>query len=141
MRGSSWRGCGELKFFGNNSESSINSPKRISFTSLGGGSCTESKILLGCRGNAVDIIPTCAINSSNIKGFLDFKMNVALTQRVSLRNNSLRRRTTSEGVHCRLGSCGRCLVDRLVDGCLDLKDLNLGQLALRQHSFVQRVEV
>ena len=44
VRGSSWRGCSELKFFGNNLESSINSPERISFTSLGGSSCTESKV-------------------------------------------------------------------------------------------------
>ena len=40
----SWRGCSELKFFGNNLESSINSSERISFTSLGGSSCTESKV-------------------------------------------------------------------------------------------------
>ena len=56
-------------------------------------------------------------------------------------NNSLRRRRrTSEDVHCSLGSCGRCLFVRLVDGCLD-QGLNFGQLALWQHSFVRRVTV
>ena len=38
------RACSELKFFGNNLESSINTPERISFTSLGGSSCAESKV-------------------------------------------------------------------------------------------------
>ena len=44
VRGASWRGCSELKFFGNNLESFINLPERISLTSLGGSSCTESKV-------------------------------------------------------------------------------------------------
>jgi len=139
VRGSSWRGCSELKLFANNLESSINSPERISFTSLGGNLCTESKFCWD--GNTVDIVPICAIDSSRISGFLDCKRNVVLTWRVSLRNNSLRRRRrTSEGVHRSLGSCGRGLFDRLVDGCLD-QGLNLGQLALRQHSLVRRVAV
>ena len=44
VRGSSWRGCNELKFFGNNFESSINSLERTSLTSFGGSSWTESKV-------------------------------------------------------------------------------------------------
>lgn len=39
----------ELMFFGNNLESSLNSPLRASFTSLAGSSCTESSAtLVGC---------------------------------------------------------------------------------------------
>ena len=44
VRGSSRRSGSELKFSGNNLESSINSPERISFTSLTSSSCTESKV-------------------------------------------------------------------------------------------------
>ena len=42
VRGSSGDGFKTLKFFGSNLESSINSPVRISLTSLAGSSCTES---------------------------------------------------------------------------------------------------
>lgn len=50
VRGSSWRGCNELKFFGNNFESSINSPERTSFTSFAGSSWTESKVCWDVEG-------------------------------------------------------------------------------------------
>ena len=71
-------------------------------------------------------------------GFLNRRRNVALTQCVFLCDNKWKRRRTSEGVHCRLGSCSRCLFDRLIDVCLD-QGLNLTLLALGQHSFIRRV--
>ena len=49
-----------------------------------------------------------------------------------------RRRRTSGGVHCSLGSCGCCLFDRLVDGCLNQ---GLSQLVHEEHSFVIRAAV
>ena len=42
VSGSSWDGFKTLKFLGSNLESSMNSPVRISLTSLAGSSCTES---------------------------------------------------------------------------------------------------
>ena len=42
VSGSSWDGFKTLKFLGSNLDSSMNSPVRISLTSLAGSPCTES---------------------------------------------------------------------------------------------------